>query len=298
MKYKLVSVAFALLFGALSLVLGQAPATNGSPKGLVTTPPAGKKPQNLSHVQIQDVTSTANGVNVVMLASHVAMLYFAIDRPDPNSTTTIEVISGLTVNKVPEEIRGDYDATGTVTLPILLDPKLSSSYVLTTWAKSENNEDMDWGTYAGPRKFDAYMTPKTPPPPVFKLEFGPKDLTVSADTGDKIAKLSAVWQAGDKVVDSASTTKPNPSVPLSFDNLKSSATGQNFPALALSLEDQTTHETQQASIQLAVASSQAVSSKVSNATNNPAQQSKTKFSWADLASTGIGAILKYFLGAI
>lgn len=255
-------------------------------------------PTNLASFEVQNITATATGVNIVMIGSNIGLLDFRIDKQDPNVPNPIPIVSDLTVTQIPDELRHNQDATGTVILPIILNAKVSKRYFLTTFAKSEDISEMDWGSVKNPKAFDGYDTPATPTPPVFKLSFAQSAVTVSVST-DKISNLTAEWHAEGKVVDTASVkNSQDPSVPLSFGKLTPPTAGQpqTLPAIALTLEDVNAHVIQQASIQLSIASDPAVNAKVKQATANP--NKNTNFSWGDLAKTGIAALLKFFAGGI
>jgi hypothetical protein len=258
-------------------------------------------PKNLASFDVQNITATPSGLKIVIIGSNIGLLDFRIDRQDPNVQNPIPIVSDLSVTQIPDELRHVQEATGTVILPILLDAKTSKRYFLTTFAKSEDITEMDWGTVKNAKAFDGYDAPTAPTPPVFKLSFAPDAVTVSVST-DKPSNLTAEWHAEGKVVDTASVkNSQDPSVPLSFGKLNPPTAGQpqTLPAIALTLEDPNSHVTQQASIQLSVASNQAVTAKVKQqASANPSNQAKLSFSWSDLAKTGIGALLKFFMAGV
>lgn len=313
MPLRPIALALGILLLTMSTVRGQAQikmpsdsphsiSVNSAVVGPNGGPPQpSPPPKNLASFDVLNITATASGLKIVIIGSNIGLLDFRIDRQDPNVTNPIPIVSDLTVTQIPDELRHVQDATGTVILPILLDAKTSKRYFLTTFAKSEDITEMDWGSVKNPKAFDGYDAPMPPPPPVFKLAFATDAVTVSVST-DKPSNLTAEWHAEGKVVDTASVkNSQDPSVPLSFTKLTPPTAGQpqTLPAIALTLEDPNGHVTQQASIQLSVASNAAVTAKVKQqASANPSNQAKASFSWSDLAKTGIGALLKFFMPGV
>jgi|HubBroStandDraft_5_1064220.scaffolds.fasta_scaffold57927_2 hypothetical protein len=264
--------------------IGQSPATTKA------NPP---KPQNLSTFNIQDVSASPTGISVVIQGQNVQVLSASIDRQDPKTGTNLPVVNSVGIAEVPPEIRNPTgSAIGTAKFPIVVSADPNTQYTLTLWAKSGDDAEMDWGTPQS-RIFRGYVRP---PSQTFKLEFSADSLNVSVETPE-IKTVKAEWQLGASTVSTESNTGQNPKVALKYTAL--GGTGAELPGLVLTLEDPKTHEVQESRVTLAVAADPNLKNKVKTAKADTAQkQSKASFSWQDLAKTGVGALLTYFVAAL
>jgi hypothetical protein len=253
--------------------------------------------ENLATLTIINATASSTGVNVDVRGSHIASLAASIDKQDASMPTFIHVVRGFDIPNVPDVLRNvSGDASATINLPIVIDPDASARYRLTLFAKSTEGPGhgpQGPGWITAELLFKGYSRPV---PDTFKLEFGPDALNVSVSSSER-AKLKAQWQVGENTVESIDSTGENPKVSLKFSSL---GQGQKteLPTLILTLEKQ--GKVEEARILLAVAADQTLSTKVQKFkdTTSAKQQDKANFSWKELASSGIGAILKYFLGVI
>jgi hypothetical protein len=207
--------------------------------------------------------------------------------------TYLPVLNSVGIIDIPTELRNPSGSgVGTVKFPVVVSADPKTRYMLSLWAKSGYDNDMEWGN-AKTRVFSGYAPPT---PQTFKLEFSSAALNVSVDTSD-METVTAQWQLGKRTVATESNTGAPPTVDLKYAALGS--TGSELPALVLTLENPNTHEIQEARVTLAIAADPSLKTKVTKATTeNPDKQSKASFSWQDLAKSGIGALLKYFTGGL
>lgn len=256
-----------------------------------------KPPQNQSMINIQSVSTSAAGISVEILGQNVHVLSASVERQDPKVGSNLPVVNSVGIVDIPPEIsNSSVQAIGTAKFPIVVSADPNSQYTLTLWAKSSDDPDMDWGT-PQQRIFKGYTPPARPALKTFKLEFSSDALNVSVDTGLDIETVKAEWQLGSSTVSTESTTAQNPKVALKYAAL--GGTGTELPSLALTLEDPKTHEVQESRVSLAVAADSNLTKKVKQAKADPTQkQSKASFSWQDLAKSGVGAILTYFMAAL
>jgi hypothetical protein len=277
-----------LMFPSLAIALAITPALFGQNKP--------KSPlQNQSMINIENLSASATGISVEVLGQNVQMLSASIDRQDPKTGTNLPVVNSVGISDIPPAIRNQTgSAIAAVMIPVVVSSDPSIQYTLTLWAKSTDDEtgSMDWGT-PQTRIFKGYTHPK---PQTFKLEFSADALNVSVQTSD-IETIKAEWQVGTRTVSTESTTAQDPKVALKYSAL--GTTGNELPALVLTLEDPKTHELQESRVTLAIASDQNLKNKVTQAkAAKPQTQGKASFSWQDLAKTGVGAILTYFTAGL
>ncbi|SRR6266478_3110598 len=254
-------------------------------------------PLNASSINIQNASGSAKGISVTLLGQNVRVLSASLDRQDPVVGTPLPVVNSVGIVNIPPEISNpSVQGVGAVTFPILVDSDPNVVYTLTLWAKSADDPNMDWGT-PQIRIFRGYSPAPVVTAPTFKLEFNSDTLNVSVASSE-IKTLKAQWQVGDNTIATESTTDTHPTVGLKFAALQS-ASGNQLPSLILSLEDPKTHQAQESRVTLTVKADQNLTQKVKQARTDPAQkQTKASFSWQDLAKSGAGAILTYFLGAL
>jgi hypothetical protein len=290
-----VKTATALVFMVLILhlvLLGQSMQA----QTVQPPPPRPKGPVNKSSINIQSVSGSPKGIVVAILGQNIHVLSASLDRQDPITGNPLPIVTSVGIANIPHEIGNSIGAVGTVTIPLLVDADPNVVYTLTLWAKSEDEEAMEWGTPQS-RIFKGYAPEAVESAPNFKLEFSSDSLNVSV-AASEIRTLKAQWQVGDNTVATESTTDTHPAVALKFGALQNSA-GPQLPTLILSLEDPKSHKVHESKVTLAVKTDQGLTKKVKQAKTEPTQkQGKASFSWQDLAKSGVGAILTYFAAAL
>jgi hypothetical protein len=270
----------AFLLGALLL-----PASHASEQETKA------RPENLAAVNIQSVSSSPRGIAVGLIGRDIQVLVVDVQKRDPKTPKAIDVAMGLDITDIPRNLQDHENGSATINLPIIVEKDPNTQYTLALWAKSVADEHMNW--VQDSRPFQGYARP---PVDTFKLDFGKDALTISVENPNespKISKLKAEWQVAKRTVASMDNTSTDPSVPLKYSSLGQTGASKDIPSLILTLEDMGTHEVREARVKLAVASDPSLQAKVDQA-KQTGQQGKKKFSWQDLAKTGIGAILTYF----
>jgi hypothetical protein len=246
---------------------------------------------------IRNVKPSARGLDVDVQMTHVGFMGASVEKQDKTTGNWTSVIDAMYL-PVPNDLKLTETAVGgTVLLPLVL-PGKDQTYRLSFFSKNNQDETADFAN-ANPLTFSGYDAP-TPKPIAnsINLEFSTDSLTISAKTDDKVI-LRASWQVTGSDTPyglQATTNMQNPKVQLNYGALPKSSSGA-FPAMDIGLFDESGSALQEAKIAVAVAANKTVTDKVKAVKDQPAASAKstsTKFSWTDLAKTGIGALMKYF----
>lgn len=239
-----------------------------------------------------------DGIKVKITGKNIQLVNFQIKKFDKESQD-FEVYAYSIQCLTPEKFRTSDMSTYIFPLPIIIAADPEARYKI--WASaSPTLESNQW--VEAPKEMEFYgFSSKVAD--TIDLNFTPEQLTISAVTNN-IAVLRAGWSIpgtpeNTKTILEESRTMQNPSLPLKFAAL-GQPSGRQGPALQISLEDPTRGIVQQALITLSVSvgSNTSLRSDVQTASQEPptiSPQKSKKFSWIDLAKTGISAILKYFL---
>ncbi len=238
--------------------------------------------------EIKTVKAGSNGLNVNVVLARVGYMGAFIDKQNRETGNFVNVVDSIVV-PLPAELNQSSDnVQGDILFPLVMIGK-DQTYRLTLYVKTRRDDATSAYVYSTPLTFSGYDNSTKPIANAINLQFSQDGLTISAKTDDKVT-LKASWQVSGS--DSsfglqAVQNMQNPKVQLSYGELPKSAAG-GFPTMDIGLFDQNGSPLQEAKIAVAVTASKDVTSKVSSA------NSSTKFSWSDLAKTGLGAVMKYF----
>jgi hypothetical protein len=254
----------------------------------------GPRATNAPGVQlnIDSVIATPSGIRARITGENIQEFSFNVDRLDKTTGNFLVYIYSIEVPAT-DAFRGSNAASDDVNIPIIVAADSSVTYQIHAWG-SPSLDKVVWTEAPAPKLFQGYSTTVTDS---IGLDFSASKLTISAKTTTPVT-LKAGWQVSDGQIDmQASERVQNPSLPIDFSNLKSPS-GKGLPALRISLEDPNRGIIQEARITLSVtvAGDKTTKDQVQAIQAQPSsnQSNNTKFSWKQLAQTGLGAIIKYF----
>jgi hypothetical protein len=247
-------------------------------------------------ITLIDAKASAAGLKVDIQAVHLGFMGVQVEVLEKGTGTWISMIDGIYI-KVPTELRDTSDEVeGSLNVPLLMVGS-DTKYRLIVFGKTSSSDQRE-NVYSNLKTFDGFDNVLKPIANSIDLQFAQDSLTIATKTDDKVV-LKASWQipgAQGPVGLEATTNVQNPKVALSYAALPKDSSG-GFPALDIGLYDQNGNRLQEAKIAVSVAANKPVSDKINSVKNEPTtsgRSSSTKFSWADLAKTGLGALMKYF----
>jgi hypothetical protein len=264
-----------------------------------------------------DIIAQPTCILVPITLRHAKGLYYQVLEKDPRtgwvspSPSTMKPVS-LSVGSEYINTQGDVSTTITAPFKPAPDPGSGASepYQLVLTAQSEAGDK--YGDTAAPRVFHGY------PPNIadnITVTVMGDGLQISANVkqvfgrSDRQAQLLAKWTAGtDPQEFTGLARSATPSIKLPFASMGTSGTQNGLPTLYISLNDPVYGIKEEADIKLVVdpkstdpkdtaKKSAAVKSDIQQAQqtgNDTGSASNPKFSWKDLAKTGLGALIKYF----
>jgi hypothetical protein len=285
---------FLVFFCVPSLVMAQASTT----KQRVQSPAElGPEPK----IIVTDAKATTAGISVGIQAQNLGTMGFWFERKDKSSGEWIQIIDSLQI-KVPGDLRDSAQlVSASVVAPVLL-PDKSTDYRVGVFGKAKADDPRDW-TYSNLLLFQGFDNVPKSIANSIELQFSDQSLKISTETDEKVV-LKASWHVGGHTGFGFQVTSEmeNPYVELNYAAIPKESSGQ-FPAIDIALSDQSGHTLQEAKIAVKVVatqtqpSAQTVATKVANVKNQPVdsnQAKNTKFSWSELARTGLGALMKFF----
>jgi hypothetical protein len=248
--------------------------------------------------EIRNVKAGAHGLAVEVLLARVGYIGAFVDKQNKGTGNWLTVVDTITL-PLPAELNGTTDnVDGNILFPLVM-PGKDESYRLTLFVKERRDDAASAFVYSTPLTFAGYDAPTAKPiSNSINLEFSQDSLTISAKTDDKMI-LKAAWQVSGTDASfglQATQNMQNPKVQLSYGALPKNASG-GFPAMDIGLFDQSGAPLQEAKIAVSVVADKSVTDKVNSVKDQSSTSSKsnsTKFSWSDLAKTGLGAVMKYF----
>lgn len=244
-------------------------------------------------------TAGVQGLVISLQLTDVGFLGAEIYKQNKSTGGFVSFIDGTFI-PVPSDYRNTSTSVGgQVTFPVLV-PDQTAVYRVRLMAKTADDPKENY-IFSNPILFSGYdPNPLKPPLIPLALQFASDKLTISAKTDNKV-KLTAGWQlqsAAAPIGVQVTQTVQNPSVDLLYSSLSSSS---QFPAIDLALDDEQGVQIEHAKLAFTVKVDQATSAKVNSVKNEPVSSNKsssTKFSWGDLAKTGVAALLKFFAAGL
>ena len=236
---------------------------------------------------------TAKGLEIGVTFARVGYVGLFIDKINKGSGSWVNVVDSFSM-----PLPGDLNLTsqtvdGVLQYPLVL-PGKDETYRLTLYGRARREDTGSASVYSTPQTFMGFDPPAQKPiTNSINLQFSQGDLIISAKTDEKVT-LKAAWQVGGSDQPYgliASENSPNPSIKLSYGALPPSANG-SFPAMDIGLFDEHDVRIQEAKIAVSVTTDKSTKAKISKPTSN------TKFSWSELAKTGLGAVMQYFTAGI
>jgi hypothetical protein len=258
-------------------------------------------------IDIRDAKATSEGIQATVILSHADVYYAEVQLLDndtgewgPYVTTLAQPVPGPLANT-------NTNKSGTLTIPILTPGGSTEKYRLTLYVstRTEAGPNTHRGfftntqtafTSSTPLRFDGLSLTQPPVSQLtpISLKFNSDKLTVAAKTGE-VASLSAAWQVpgnSNPVGMQAMQNHQDPTVDLMYADLgvpAANAQDPSLPEIKITLQDK--GNTQETIVSIAVNVTQQVKAAKKSA---QAQPGKAKFSWSDLAKTGVAGLLTYF----
>lgn len=257
-----------------------------------------KKTQNKAYLRITGATASATGLVLEIKGDNINVLAVKVDQTGSQSPVAVVDWFSVAPANIPSQLRNDSGPTSaSVNLPILVADS-NTKYTIGAWAKSAQDDNMDW-TDEETETFNGFEVTKTQVPDL-KLTFTSETLNLSVSSGSSIETLAAQWQIGAHTTDIVKTTSQDPSVSLRLADLTTSGSPSALPSLVFSVEDSKTHQTYETHLAISVVVDQNLGTKVQQAkaassSSGGNKSTKTNFTWSDLAKSGLGAVAKYFL---
>jgi hypothetical protein len=274
---------------------GQGPTTTTTPTPSTTsTPAADLGPQPT--ITLMTVKATAAGLNVELQAAHLGEMGIQVDKQNKVTGTWVPYVETIYM-PIPADIKDTSEPVGGSLVVPLLMPGAEVFYRVLVVGKSKPTDPRDW-TNSNLTTCYGFDIAQKPIANSIELQFSEDTLTISTKTDDKVV-LKASWQVGSGGTPyglQATANMQNPAVSLNYGALPKDTSG-GFPVMDIGLFDENGTRLQEAKIAVKVASTKPVANKVDSVKNDPVTSSKsssTKFSWSELAKTGLGALMKYF----
>lgn len=258
--------------------------------------PAPASPQ----VNILTVTPGTMGLDVNLQIAGTGFLGVEVLKLNESTGQFVSVIDGAFI-PVPGDLRMTATPVGGHLIFPILVPDKNAKYRARLMAKTADVQTENF-VYSNPIVFAGFdPSPAKPALTSISLQLGTDRLTISAKTSDKVT-LQAGWQMANDAAPIGVQVKQNvqnPSVDLMYSFLPT--TSQSFPAIDVALLDEKGAVMEEAKLALTVKVDKATATKVNAVKSQPDNSSKsasTKFSWSELAKTGIAAVLKYFSAGV
>lgn len=253
----------------------------------------------IATVNLRDAKATPEGIVATVTLGHADVYYAQVQLLDQGTGNWNTYLS-TAPQPVPTPIGNtSQEKAGTLTIPVLTpDSKQRYRLILfvspvgdsnTIGASSRFGLGAPSYTNSSPAPFDGWSPGSLQP---ISLRFNSDSLTVSAKTKN-LATLTAGWQIesqNNPVGIQEQQNHQDPSVDLKYADLSTSSSPSSLPAISVKLQDGG-GSSQETVLTISVNVTQQLKSTKQSA---QAQPSKAKFSWSDLAKTGIAGLLTYF----
>jgi hypothetical protein len=268
---------------------------------LVSLPPTYAQTAStpIATVNLRDAKATPEGILASVTLSHADVFYAQVQQLDQGTGNWNTYLS-TAPQAVPTPLANtDQEKAGSLTIPVLT-PDGKQRYRLILFvspiaqpnaASAANRFGFAAASYtnSSPAPFDGWSPGSLQP---VSLRFNSDSLTVSAKT-KSLATLTAGWQIesqNNPVGIQEQQNHQDPSVELKYADLSTSSSPSSLPAINIKLQDGSGNS-QETILTISVNVSQQLKSGTPAA---KAQPNKAKFSWSDLAKTGIAGLLTYF----
>jgi hypothetical protein len=250
-------------------------------------------------VTVLGATPGPKGLDLDVQLTNVGFLGAEVDSQNKSTGSWIPVVNDIFV-PLPTELKNSPQPVGGHLILPLLVPDKNVQYRVLVSVKVMDDVKYYATDFINSNTvlFNGY-DPNPPKPPLNSIgvQFGLEKLTIAVKTDNKVT-LQASWQiegSSGPVGVQVTQNMQNPSVDLPYAAIQNSAKG--FPAMDLILKDEHGANLQEAKLAFTVQVDKTTSDKVNAVKSQPvssSQSSSTKFSWGDLAKTGVAAIMKYF----
>ena len=253
----------------------------------------------IATVNLKDAKATSEGILASVMFSHADIFYAQVELLDQGSGNWNTYLR-TAPQPVPTPLANtDQEKAGNLTIPVLTpDSKQRYRLILFVSPIAEPNTasaasrfGLGAASYTNSSRvpFDGWSPGSLLP---ISLRFNSDSLTVSAKTKN-LATLTAGWQIesqNNPVGIQEQQNHQDPSVELKYADLSTSSSPSSLPAISIKLQDGTGNS-QESILTISVNLTQQVKSTTKSAA---AQPDKAKFSWSELAKTGIKGLLTYF----
>jgi hypothetical protein len=261
---------------------------------ILAPPPPDLGPE--PNIFLTSAEASNSGLKLVVQAARVGVIGVQIERQDNMTGSWVILVDGIEF-PVPSNLKDAIEPVGSSFVAPLLLPGTDNSYRALVYGKVRADDPRDW-KYSNALVLHGFDNVPKPITNSIQLEFSDQSLTISTETDEKVV-LKASWHVGGHtgIGLQATSEMQNPKVDLSYGSLPKEPSG-TFPAIDIALLDESGHTLQEAKVAVNVASTQAVKSRVTSVKDQPndsKQSQNTKFSWSELAKTGLGALAKFFL---